>query len=188
MSTSRVGRKPVAIPAGVEVKILDQKLEIKGPKGHGTLPIHPSVMISMEDKQLNVKSNSAGGYVRSGSGAKLHRSMAGTTRAEISNMVTGVSKGFERKLQLVGVGFRAAMKGNILSLSIGYSHPVTVSAPAGITIEAPSQTEILVKGIDKQLVGHVASIIRRKRKPEPYKGKGIRYSNEIVVIKETKKK
>lgn len=186
-STSRVGRKPVAVPSGVEVKINDQKLAIKGPKGNVVIPIHPFVQINLENNQLNFQPNK-GDYFRKGTGAKLHKSIVGTIRSKIAKMVKGVSQGFERKLVLVGVGYRAQVKGKVLTLSIGFSHPVNITAPEGITIEAPSLTEVVVKGVDNHLVGHVASMIRAVRGPEPYKGKGIRYSNEIVEIKETKKK
>lgn len=187
MSTSRVGRKPVTIPSGVEVKVQGQDLYIKGPKGHLTLPLHSSVKIEVENQQLKVVACNDG-YCRNGSGAKLNKSITGTIRAKINNIVQGVTAGFERKLLLVGVGYRAQVKGNTLHLTIGYSHPVAIEAPEGVTFEAPSVTEVLVKGIDKHLVGHTASIVRAVRSPEPYKGKGIRYANEIVVRKETKKK
>jgi large subunit ribosomal protein L6 len=188
MATSRVGRKPISIPSGVEVKVQDKALFIKGPKGHTTMPLHAFVNVVIEDGHLNVRSNTEAGYRRSGSGSKLTKAIVGTFRSEISNFVEGVSKGFERKLQLVGVGYRAQIKGKILNLSLGYSHPVNFEVPEGITIETPSLTEIIIKGIDKHLVGHTASKIRAKRSPEPYKGKGVRYSNEVIILKETKKK
>lgn len=188
MTASRVGRKPVAIPSGVEIKVQGLDLTVKGPKGHLTIPLHPSVKIELEgNKDLKVVASNDG-YCRSGSGSKLNRSITGTIRAKIHNMVHGVTKGFERKLIMVGVGYRAAVKGKTLNLTVGYSHPVAIDAPDGITFETPSQTEILVKGIDKHLVGHIASKIRAVRCPEPYKGKGIRYADETVVRKETKKK
>lgn len=186
--TSRVGRKPITIPAGVDVKVQGQDLSIKGPKGHMTLPMHPSVQIKVEDGHIQVEMNNNAGYSRSGSGSKLKKSITGTARAKIYNLVHGVTIGFERKLTLVGVGYRAQAAGKKLNLTVGYSHPVSIDAPEGITIETPSVTEILVKGIDKHLVGHIASLIRAVRSPEPYKGKGIRYSNEVIVLKETKKK
>lgn len=186
--TSRVGRKPVTIPSGVDVKVNGNDLLVKGPKGQMALPIHSSILIKIENGSINVTTNTDGSYCRSGSGTKLNKSITGTIRAKIANIVHGVTAGFERKLKLVGVGYRATVKGKELHLAIGYSHPVVIEAPDGITIEAPSQTEILVKGIDKHLVGHVASRIREVRPPEPYKGKGILYSNEVVIIKETKKK
>lgn len=188
LSTSRVGRKPVAVPPGVEVNILDQTLAIKGPKGQLTVPLHNSVQIDLEDKTLKVRSHTQASYCRRGSGFKLNKSIVGTTRAKIANMIQGVTHGFERKLVLIGVGYKAQAKGKILNINIGYSHPVDFSVPEGITVETPSPTEILVKGIDKHLVGHTASMIRAIRGPEPYKGKGIRYANEVIILKETKKK
>lgn len=188
MSTSRVGRKPVTIPKGVEVAIAGQQIIVKGPKGQLREPLHTNIHIDIEDGLVKIKSNAKGGYTRSGTGSKLVRSIAGTTRAKIYNMVTGVTAGFERKLLLVGVGYRAQAKGKQLSLSIGFSHPVEFNVPEGITIETPSQTEIIVKGLDKHLVGHVAAKIRAVRQPEPYKGKGIKYADETIIRKETKKK
>ena len=188
MATSRVGRKPVTIPKGVDVTLQGQDLHVKGPKGQMSLPVHPGVLVQIEDGAIKFRSNSEIGYSRSGSGMKLNKSIIGTARAKIANLVQGVTAGFERKLVLVGVGYRAQAKGKDLNLTIGFSHPVSITAPEGITIETPSQTEILVKGIDKHLVGHVASMIRGVRSPEPYKGKGIRYANEVIVLKETKKK
>jgi large subunit ribosomal protein L6 len=188
MSTSRVGRKPVTIPSGVDVKVVGSELAIKGPKGQLTMPMHPFVHIDVENNIIKFKSNSEGGYCRTGSGAKLRKSIVGTARAKVESMIIGVTKGFERKLLLVGVGYRAQMKGTSLALSIGFSHPVSIVAPKGITIETPSQTEIIVKGNDKHLVGHTAAMIRDVRCPELYKGKGIRYADEKVICKETKKK
>lgn len=188
LSASRVGRKPITIPTGVDVKIQAQEIAIKGPKGNLTLKLSPDVNIVLEDKIIKVETSTVEGYSRKGTGSKLRNSISGTTRADINNAVFGVSTGFERKLVLVGVGYRATMKGNVLALTLGFSHPVEITAPAGITIEAPSVTEVIVKGADKQLVGHIASIIRSKRPPEPYKGKGIRYSDEVIIRKETKKK
>lgn len=186
-STSRVGRKPVTIPAGVEIKIQGADLHIKGPKGQATMPLNPAVKVDVEGKTLKVVEVTEG-YYRRGTGSKLRRSIVGTMRAKIHNMVVGVSQGFERKLVLVGVGYRAQAKGNVLSLTLGYSHPVNVQAIAGVTIETPSQTEIIVRGHDKHSVGHMASLIRSYRGPEPYKGKGIRYADEVIQRKETKKK
>lgn len=188
MSASRVGRKPVIIPSGVEVKVQGQDLHIKGPKGQFVLPVHPGVKIVLEDKnQLKVVASNDG-YCRKGSGMKLNKSITGTMRSKINSIVEGVTKGYERKLVLVGVGYRAQAKGTSLSLTIGYSHPVVIQAPPGVTFETPSLTEIVVKGIDKHLVGHAASIVRAVRPPEPYKGKGIRYASERIILKETKKK
>lgn len=183
---SRVGRKPVTIPSGVQINVQGQDLSIKGPKGNLTMALHPLVAVQINNQELNVVASN-NGYCRSGSGSKLNRSIVGTTRSKINSVVEGVTKGFERKLLLVGVGYRAQVKGTTLNLTVGFSHPVTIDAPQGITFETPSQTEILVKGIDKHLVGHIASIIRAVRSPEPYKGKGIRYSDEVVINKETKK-
>lgn len=188
MVSSRVGRKPVTIPAGVDVKMQENVLHIKGSKGLSTMEIHPAVLIEIENSLVKVKSNKNAGYCRSGSGLKLNKSIVGTLRAKIANSIQGVHQGFERKLILVGVGYRAQAKGQELSLTMGFSHPVSIAIPQGITVETPTQTEILVKGVDKHLVGHVASLIREVRSPEPYKGKGIRYSDEVIVLKETKKK
>lgn len=188
MAISRVARKPITVPTDVNVSLQGNDLHIKGPKGQVAMAIHPAVLIQIDNSQLRFRPNAEAGYCRSGSGLKLNKSIIGTARAEIANFVHGVSKGFERKLTLVGVGYRAQVKGKELHLSIGFSHPVIITAPEGITIETPSQTEILVKGIDKHLVGHIASKIRDIRSPEPYKGKGIRYANEVIILKETKKK
>jgi large subunit ribosomal protein L6 len=188
MSASRVGRKPVTIPSGVEVKIQGQELAIKGPKGSFIVSLHPFVAVVIEDGVVKVQTNPDGGYCRNGSGSKLRKSITGTTRANIANMVHGVTHTFERKLLLVGVGYKAQAKGSVLSLNLGFSHPVDFKIPEGITIETPIPTEILVKGTDKKLVGLVASKIRSYRGPEPYKGKGVRYANEVIERKETKKK
>lgn len=186
--TSRIGRKPVAIPSGVEVKINDLKLSIKGPKGQLSMNIHPYVNVSVESNQIKVESNAQAKELITGASKKLYRSIAGTERANIYNIVHGVTHGFERKLLLVGVGYRAQVKGKILSLSLGFSHPTDFDVPEGVTIETPTQTEIIVKGVNKELVGLVAAKIRSVRGPEPYKGKGVRYANEVIELKETKKK
>lgn len=188
MSTSRIGRKPVAVTSGVEVKIQGQKLSVKGPKGHLSMALHPYVHVIFEDNQINVQLNNDSENVITGASKKLYRSIAGTIRANIYNVVYGVTHGFERKLILVGVGYRAQAKGKVLSLSLGYSHPTEYSVPDGITVETPVQTEVVIKGADKELVGQVAAEIRNMRCPEPYKGKGIRYANEVIELKETKKK
>jgi large subunit ribosomal protein L6 len=198
ISASRVGRKPVTIPSGVDVKINDGELVIKGPKGQLTLSVHPSLLVVLEDddsddgksggKRVQIKLNSSSQYCRNGTGKKLLNAVPGTTRAEIYNAVHGVSKGFERKLNLVGVGYRAQVKGKVLHLTIGYSHPVEFEPPEGITIEAPSLTEILIKGSNKHLVGHTTAKIVDIRPPEPYKGKGIIDPRKPVIRKETKKK
>ena len=176
---SRVAKAPVLIPKGVEITLKDARISVKGPKGTLEHSIHDAVEVELEDQHLSFKARA---------GAENSTAMAGTTRALLSNMVTGVSTGFERKLNLVGVGYRAQVKGNVLDLSLGFSHPVEFPIPDDVTIETPSQTEILVKGIDKQRVGQTAAIIRHYRPPEPYKGKGVKYSDERIVRKEAKKK
>jgi large subunit ribosomal protein L6 len=176
---SRVAKQPVAVPEGVEVQVADQTITVKGAKGSLSLPLQPEIEVVPEDSRLTVKN-------RTNSRPAL--AMAGTTRALLANMVRGVSEGFERRLQLVGVGYRAQMKGNELSLALGFSHPVSYPVPEGISIETPSNTEIVIRGIDKQRVGQVAAEIRAVRSPEPYKGKGVRYADERVSLKEAKKK
>lgn len=187
-AASRVARKPVTIPAGVEVKIQGQELAIKGPKGHLTYPIHPLVQVVIEDGLIRIKNNEQHGHIRSGSGSRLRNAITGTARANIANIVEGVTKAFERKLLLVGVGYKAQVKGKFLGLTLGYSHPIDFPIPEGIKIETPSPTEITVSGIDPDQVGLVSAKIRAYRSPEPYKGKGIKYSDEIIERKETKKK
>src|SRR3990167_3103950 len=187
MLSSRIGRKPVVIPSGVEVKIQDLKLSVKGPKGFLAVDLHPLVKVTFESNQIKVCLDTEGDINKiTGANTKLYRAIAGTTRATIYNLVHGVTQGFEVKLTLFGVGYRAQAKGKILSLSLGFSHPTDFSVPEGITVETPTQTEIVIKGINKELVGRVASKIRSIRSPEPYKGKGVRYANEIVELKETK--
>jgi large subunit ribosomal protein L6 len=176
---SRVAKKPVELPSGVEVNQNGQAVSVKGPKGTLEHTIHAKVAMKQDGNILTFEAND---------GSKESRALAGTTRAVIGNMVTGVSDGFEKKLELVGVGYRAQAKGNVLSLSLGFSHPVDYQVPEGITVETPSQTEILVKGADKQAVGQVAAEIRAYREPEPYKGKGVKYADEVIVRKEAKKK
>jgi large subunit ribosomal protein L6 len=176
---SRVGRKPVELPKGVEISATDAAVKVKGPKGELSLALNPQVEVKVADGKAQVGTRSE---------TRTARVVSGTTRAIIANMVTGVTKGFERKLELVGVGYRAQAQGKKLNLTLGFSHPVAYAVPDGITIETPSQTEIIVKGIDRQKVGQVAAEIRRYRSPEPYKGKGVRYSGEKVVLKEAKKK
>lgn len=175
---SRVGKNPVVLPAGVEVSIAEQ-IVVKGPLGTLKIAANPAVNVSLEGQNLTVTPNSA---------VENASAMWGTMRANLNNMVVGVSKGFERKLQLVGVGYRAQAQGDVLNLSLDFSHPVAHKMPAGVKVECPTQTEILIKGSDKQMVGQVAAEVRAYRKPEPYKGKGVRYADEVVVIKETKKK
>jgi large subunit ribosomal protein L6 len=174
---SRVAKDPVAIPSGVEVNIADGVVRVKGPKGELSQALHETVDLSQENGNLNFSAKNDEAWA-----------MAGTMRALVNNMVAGVSNGFEKKLTIIGVGYRAAVKGKDLDLTLGFSHPVVYPIPEGITIECPSQTEIVVKGADKQKVGQVAAEIRRYRPPEPYKGKGVRYADEYVAMKEAKKK
>lgn len=176
---SRVAKSPVAIPSGVEVKIDSEKVTIKGAKGSLELALNGTVEINQEDNQLTFAAKD---------GSKQSRAMSGTTRALISNMVVGVTQGFEKKLELKGVGYRAAVQGKKLNLQLGFSNPVEYELPEGVTAEAPSQTEVVLKGISKQQVGQVAAEIRAFRPPEPYKGKGVRYADETVRTKEAKKK
>ncbi len=176
---SRVAKAPVAIPAGVTVTLSGQDIKVKGSNGELSHTIHSFVTVSQEDNMLKTTINCDDSKAWA---------QAGTTRALISNMVEGVSKGFERKLVLNGVGYRAKAEGKVLNLSLGFSHPINHEIPAGITVETPSQTEITLKGIDKQLVGQTAANIRSYRKPEPYKGKGVRYFEEVIRRKEAKKK
>lgn len=175
---SRVANKPVTIPKGVEVNINGQLVAIKGAKGTVQFDLHPTVGLEQGDGELKVVTgkNDTGG------------AMAGTMRALLNNVVTGVSRGFEKKLTLIGVGYRAQAQGNKLNLTLGFSHPVEYKVPEGVKVETPSQTEIVVSGIDKQKIGQVAADIRAYRPPEPYKGKGVRYTDENVVRKEAKKK
>ncbi len=176
---SRIAKYPVALPKGVEATINDDQIVVKGPLGSLTQALTGDVAIAQEDGQLTFKV---------ANDSRQAKAMSGTMRALVHNMVTGVSKGFERKLTLVGVGFRAQIQGDALKLQLGYSHDILHTVPAGIKIECPTQTEIVVKGSDKQAVGQVAANIRAYREPEPYKGKGVRYADEQVTIKETKKK
>lgn len=175
---SRVGKNAIELPAGVEISV-GQQITVKGPLGTLKTDSHPSVNVKAEGQSVSVSKVE---------GAENAAAMWGTMRANVNNMVIGVSKGFERKLQLVGVGYRAQAQGDTLNLSLGFSHPVAHKMPDGVKVECPTQTEVLIKGADKQQVGQVAAEIRAYRKPEPYKGKGVRYSDEVVVIKETKKK
>jgi large subunit ribosomal protein L6 len=176
---SRVAKSPVVLPKGVEVSVSGGSVKVKGSKGSLELRVHDSVEVSQQDNRLS--------FVPRTPDASAD-AMAGTTRVLVDNMVEGVSKGFERKLQLIGVGYRAAAKGNALNLTLGFSHPIEYKLPAGITAETPSQTDIVLKGADKQLLGQVAAEIRSFRPPEPYKGKGVRYTDEHVIRKEAKKK
>jgi large subunit ribosomal protein L6 len=176
---SRVGKMPIAVPQGVDVKITPEAVTVKGALGTLSLPQHALVTVSNEAGVLKVAP------VNESTEANA---MSGTFRALLNNTVNGVSKGFEKKLTLVGVGFRAQAQGQKLNLQIGFSHPVVKDMPEGIKVETPSQTEILIKGMDRQVVGQIAAEVRAFRSPEPYKGKGIRYADERVVLKETKKK
>lgn len=173
---SRVAKVPIALPSGIELTVEGAQVVVKGPKGTLSLQLHPGVSLVRDASQITVKPANDSDLP-----------MAGTFRSLINNLVLGVSAGFEKRLTLVGVGYRAQVQGDNLTLALGYSHPVVYTAPAGITIEAPSQTELVVKGCDKQRVGQVAAEIRAFRPPEPYKGKGVRYSDEKVARKEAKK-
>lgn len=173
---SRVAKKPVVLPKGVDVQITAEAIIVKGPKGSLTQASLPGVLAKLEDGQVLLSGKTPGDV-----------KMAGTARALINNMVVGVSEGYQRKLELVGVGYRAALAGKDLNLTLGFSHPVLFTAPEGITLEVPTQTEILIKGNDKQVVGEAAAKIRAFRPPEPYKGKGVRYAGEKITLKEAKK-
>ena len=176
---SRIARNPVALPKGVDVSIDAEKIQVKGPLGAIVRPLDPNVAVEKDGDHLKCKAL----------GNSRHAvAMSGTMRAHIANMVTGVTSGFERKLQLVGVGYRAQAQGDKLNLSLGFSHPVVHLMPKGVKVVTPTQTEIVISGIDKQLVGLTAAKIRDYKSPEPYKGKGVRYANETIVLKETKKK
>ncbi|MCK0510520.1 50S ribosomal protein L6 [Aromatoleum buckelii] len=176
---SRVAKNPVAIPQGVEITVGADEVSVKGPLGAVKQYIGNAVTLERDGDALVCKARE---------GVANSRAMSGTVRALVNNMVTGVTKGFERKLTLVGVGYRAQAQGDKLNLTLGFSHPVVHQMPAGVKVETPTQTEIVIKGIDKQQVGQVAAEVRAYREPEPYKGKGVRYSDEVVVLKETKKK
>jgi large subunit ribosomal protein L6 len=177
---SRVAKKPVDLPQGVTATIGAESVTLKGAKGSLTLAIKRGLKVVQQDKHLEVETTDAT--------AEGINAIAGATRAHLANMVTGVTKGYEKKLELVGVGYRAAVAGKNLTLTLGYSHLINYAIPEGITIEAPTQTEILVKGIDRQRVGQTAAEIRAYREPEPYKGKGVKYSDEKITLKEAKKK
>ncbi|CAK0749437.1 50S ribosomal subunit protein L6 [Gammaproteobacteria bacterium] len=176
-SMSRIAKKPVALPAGVQIGIDSKRVRVKGPKGEIQLDLFPQVQIIQQGNMLHI--------IPLTTDADQH---AGTTRALLFNMVKGVTIGFQRKLELVGVGYRAQAQGAKLNLTLGYSHPLIFNVPEGIKIETPSSTEILINGVSRQLVGQVAANIRSYRPPEPYKGKGVKYSDEVIVRKEAKKK
>ena len=174
---SRVAKNPVDLPSSVEVKMSGRNIQVKGPKGELSLNLHPTVDMVHEDNQIRLAASTDDSAM----------AMAGTMRALVSNMVTGVSVGYEKKLTIVGVGYRAQTQGNSLNLSLGFSHPVVYQIAKGVSVETPSQTQIVVSGTDKQLVGQTAAEIRRFRPPEPYKGKGVRYADEQVRRKQAKK-
>jgi large subunit ribosomal protein L6 len=176
---SRVGNRPVELSKDLSAEVKGQSVTIKGKKGSLTLDVGSEVEVTVDDGKVKVAARS---------GSRFANVMAGTTRAHIANMVTGVTKGFEKKLELVGVGYRAAVQGQKLNLTLGFSHPVDYPIPKGITIETPSQNEIIVKGMDRRQVGQVAAHLRSYRPPEPYKGKGVKYANERIELKEAKKK
>lgn len=175
---SRIGRKPITIPAGVELKLgSDNTITVKGPKGELTKTMHPDMQIAVEGSEI---------IVTRPDDEKLHRSLHGLTRTLIANMVEGVTQGFSKELEIRGVGYRAQLQGKTLNMNLGYSHPVIIEPIDGITIEVPAQNKVVISGIDKQLVGHFAANVRFKRPPEPYKGAGIRYVDEVVKHKEGK--
>ena len=176
---SRIGKQPVTIPAGVEVAVKDELINVKGVLGAMALAINPLVKVENNNGSLSFAP---------ANDSREANAMSGTMRQLVNNMVNGVSKGFEKKLSLLGVGYKAQAQGAKLNLTVGYSHPVVIDMPAGIKVETPTPTEILIKGADRQRVGQIASEVRAVRPPEPYKGKGIRYADEKVTIKETKKK
>ena len=176
---SRVAKAPVSIPAGVEVKVDGQTVTVKGKTATLSKTFNDAVVINVSDKEVTFAPR--GGFDK----ADAH---AGTARAIVNSFVSGIVKPFEKKLTLIGVGYRAAVKGNVLSLALGYSHPIEYAVPEGVSVECPSQTEIVLKSADKALLGQVAANVRAYRAPEPYKGKGVRYADEVVRIKETKKK
>ena len=176
---SRIAKNPIPLPKGVEVNITPTQISVKGPLGTVARPMDPNVAIEKDGETLKLKALGNSNHANA---------MSGTMRALVANMVTGVTKGFEKKLSLVGVGYRAQAQGDKLNLSLGFSHTVVQTMPKGIKVTTPSQTEIVVAGVDKQMVGRIAAEIRDVKSPEPYKGKGVRYADEVIVLKETKKK
>jgi large subunit ribosomal protein L6 len=178
-SMSRIAKRPVPVPKNVTADVKGQEITVKGPKGSVTMTINSEIEVARQGETLTVTPRS---------GSRFANTMSGTTSALIRNMIEGVVSGYQRKLELVGVGYRAQAQGKKVNLTLGLSHPVVYEVPEGITIETPSQTEIIVKGVDYQKVGQVAAELRRYRQPEPYKGKGVRYTGEHIVLKEAKKK
>ncbi len=176
---SRIAKNPVVLPQGVEAQVSGQVVTVKGPKGQASYAVHDAVEVRLEEGALHFAPRD---------GSRQANALAGTMRSIVNNMVHGVHQGYEKKLVLVGVGYRAQAQGKVLNLTLGFSHPVEFPVPDGVTIETPSQTEIVIKGTDKQVVGQVAANIRRFRPPEPYKGKGVRYADEQISLKEAKKK
>ena len=176
---SRIAKYPIQLPADIEFEMNGQAVKVKGPKGELHYSIHEDVEVTRDENVLTFKPRKE---------SKKSWAQAGTTRANINNMLVGVKDGFERKLELVGVGYRAQAQGQVLNLTLGFSHPVNYEVPEGITVETPSQTEVVVKGVNKQAVGQVAAEIRGFRPPEPYKGKGVKYADETIIRKEAKKK
>jgi len=174
---SRIAKKPVELPAGIEIKLDGQLISVKGGKGETELNIHSSVKVTEENNTLVFSAVNSSAWA-----------MAGTMRSLVNNMIVGTSEGFEKKLELVGVGYRAKAQGDVLNLTLGFSHPVNYQLPEGVTVETPVQTEIIVRGMDKQKVGQVAAEIRAYRPPEPYKGKGVKYAGELIIRKQAKKK
>jgi large subunit ribosomal protein L6 len=168
---SRIGKKPIAIPAGVEVQVAGNTITVKGPKGTLSRELHPDMKVVQQDQQIIIERPSDN---------KLHRSLHGTTRSVVANMVEGVTNGYSKSLELVGVGYRATKSGNTVTLSLGFSHPVELPKVEGIEVEVPAATKLVIKGIDKELVGAYAAKVRSIREPEPYKGKGIKYENEVI--------
>lgn len=176
---SRVAKQPVQLPKGVEIRQSDAAVTVKGPKGELSIQLNPAVTVNVDADEMTVAARDD---------SRFAVAIAGTIRSLLKNMVVGVSEGFEKKLELVGIGYRAKAQGSKLNMSLGFSHPVDYQVPEGVSVETPSQTEVVVKGIDKQRVGQVAAEIRQQRPPEPYKGKGVRYADERVILKEAKKK
>ncbi|MGG6312194.1 50S ribosomal protein L6 [Paenibacillus macerans] len=174
---SRIGRKPITVPSGVDITLDNSVITVKGPKGTLTRELHKDIKVAVEENVITIERPSDN---------KLHRSLHGTTRSVVSNMVSGVTEGFSKSLELVGVGYRASLTGNKLVLNVGYSHPVEITPEAGIEFEVPTNTKIIVKGINKERVGEYAAKIRSVRAPEPYKGKGIKYEGERIIRKEGK--